>query len=177
MVPAATAVEATSAMEAPMKTVMEVVAEAMMEIVIVVERETSEEPRTVPAVPGIAPISCIVAAAAGRRVLHSIAARVHALRVGDVVACLEIVSAGRAIVGTDRGATDKACGTANRRTGARRVSSRGADGRARRRPKHSAHRCTGARLRRLKRSDCGSRIVAALPVFLLEGVEILSLRG
>ena len=177
-------VPATSAMEAPMKTVMEVVVEAMMETVIAVEREyvTSDKPGTIPAVPRIAPILIpIIAIAAGRQVLHSITAGVHALRVGDVVACLEIVLAGRNIGGTDRSAPDKACGTANRRTGAR-VSGRGADGRARRRPKHGANRCAadrraGVRLRWLMRADCGSRVVAALPVVLLERVEALSARG
>src|ERR1700733_2861265 len=101
-------VPAPSAMEAPMEAVMEVVAEAMMEIAIVVEREyvTSGQPWTAPAVPRIAPIRIpIIAIAAGRQVLHSIAAGVHALRVSDVVTCLEIVFASRNIVGTDRSAT------------------------------------------------------------------------
>jgi len=80
-VPATSAMEAASAMEAP----MEVAVEAVMEIVIVVEREhaASEEPRIVPAVPRIAPIRIpIIAVAADRQVLHSIAAGVHALRDG-----------------------------------------------------------------------------------------------
>ena len=99
--------------------------------------------------------------------------------VSDVIACLQVVFAGRCIVCSDRGATNKACRTANRRTRAG-VSSRGADGEARRRPKQRADGGAaddrgGARLPWLEIADRSSRVVAALSVFLLEDGEALSL--
>src|ERR1700722_2942787 len=126
-------------------------------------------------VPGI-PVSII-----NRRVLYRIAKRVHALRVSDIVACLQIEFAGRRIVCTDRCTTHQAGRSANRRTG-RRISGRGADCRARRRANNrtdgSASDCSlSARLPWLDIADRCRSIVTTLLVILLEDRETLSRRG
>jgi hypothetical protein len=138
-------VETTSTVE----TVVEVVetVEIVVEVVETAKPEypASKKARPPPAIPRVAvpgiPVPgtsvSIIAVITHRRVLHSIAKRVHALRVVDIVACLQIEFAGRRIVCTDRRTTDQARRTPDRRTGTS-ISGSGADCRPRCRSKHRA---------------------------------------
>jgi hypothetical protein len=181
-------------MEASAETVMEVeeavtVEVVEVEIVVPPEREDAscKKARGAPIVPRIPvpriAIACIIRIAVIdlRQVLHTIAERIHALRVSDVVACLQIVFAGRRIGCSDRCPTRKARRTANRRT-CPRVPGCGADGGTRGCSKQcargsAANRRVSARLSWLDIADRGSRVVTALPVFLPEDGEGLSLWG
>jgi hypothetical protein len=177
--------------EAPVETVME----AMMEMVVPAEQEdaTSEESRTAVVRIPIVRITIVritivriadttkTIVSVGWGDLYGIAVSIHALRVRDIVARLNIVFAGGCVVGTDRGATCETCPSANRRTGAR-IPGGGANGGPRRRPNQSADGGTadGRLASRLSGSAIADRrrcAVAARRVLLLKGGGVLSGRG